>query len=171
MVAPSMLPAPSSARAAAVPVPSDMEDEDEQLQLQRALIMSKQRMGEGLVKDDGKPAAKPKRKRRVIEESDEEDDGGALEGLTSQPSLPEPPSKNDDGHPSATADHARPGGVPPPPSLPWIHTDLVQRAAANLLRTRERRARRSTERIVQEENFGFDYSQRNPKEIALWGAH
>ena len=28
------------------------------------------------------------------------------------------PSKDDDGHPSATADHARPGGVPPPPSLP-----------------------------------------------------
>ena len=41
--------------------------------------------------------------------------------------------------------------------LLWIHTDLVQRAAANLLRTRERRARRSTERIVQEENFGLDY--------------
>ena len=55
--------------------------------------------------------------------------------------------------------------------LLWIHTDLVQRAAANLLRTRERRARRLTERIVQEENFGLDYSPRSPKEIALWGAH
>ena len=44
--------------------------------------------------------------------------------------------------------------------LLWIHTDLVQRAAANLLRTRERRARRSTERIVQEENFGLDCLER-----------
>ena len=41
--------------------------------------------------------------------------------------------------------------------LLWIHTDLVQRAAANLLQTRERRARRLTERIVQEENFELDY--------------
>jgi hypothetical protein len=113
-------PSPQKKRAPPPPPPhdTDMEDEDEQLQLQRALIMSKQDMEEGLVKHDGKPAAKPKRKRRVIEESDEEDDDGALEGLTSQPSLPEPPSKDDDGHPSATADHARPGGVPPPPSLP-----------------------------------------------------
>ena len=44
--------------------------------------------------------------------------------------------------------------------LLWIHTDLVQRAAANLLRTRERRARRSTERIVQEENFELDCLER-----------
>ena len=55
--------------------------------------------------------------------------------------------------------------------LLWIHTDLVQRATADLLRTREWRARRWTERIVQKENFGLDYSRRSPKEIALWEAH
>ena len=54
--------------------------------------------------------------------------------------------------------------------LLWIHTDLVQRAAANLLRTRERRARRLTERIVQEETL-VRLPRRSPKEIALWGAH
>ena len=46
--------------------------------------------------------------------------------------------------------------------LLWIHTDLVQRAAANLLRTRERRARRSTERIVQEETLG-EIASKEPK--------
>ena len=47
--------------------------------------------------------------------------------------------------------------------LLWIHTDLVQRAAANLLRTRERRARRLTERIVQEENFWVRLLAKEPK--------
>ena len=55
----------------------------------------------------------------------------------------------------------------------WIHTDLVQRAAANLLRTRERRARRSTERIVQEENFGLDYrASEGPRgQVGVRGHH
>ena len=57
--------------------------------------------------------------------------------------------------------------------LLWIHTDLVQRAAANLLRTRERRARRSTERIVQEENFGLDYrASEGPRgQVGVRGHH
>ena len=57
--------------------------------------------------------------------------------------------------------------------LLWIHTDLVQRAAANLLRTRERRARRSTERIVQEENFGLDYrASEGPRgQVGVRGRH